>query len=544
VDRRSLTAASLAAAILLGGCSRGPEGQGGAGQGGQGATATAPVAGGEARLVAAGLVRSLLASADGAWLAWLEGCQELQGRFLPPGTASCDLVVARADGGEPVRVARGVSTLPHAVLTAPSGGAFAALAGYDHASGAGELVLVRDGAARTVAEGVTFAGFLPGGALLAVAKGALVAVGEGGAARPIPGGEGVASFSTAPPPLQGRAVAVLARRPAAAGGALLALGADLARAEPIAAGTLDYALGAGGAYACTAGRPDRSELWAGGPGAPVRLASGAQAFAFSPDGTSLAWIGAAAPGRPGDLFAGGVGAGQAAPVRLGAEVGEHRWAAAGGRLAWLERYDQGTRTGALAAARPGGPVRRLGRAISAFELAPDGRAIAYLRHTTQGGYSVDLELASLEGEPGPARTVARGVFGFAFSPDGRWLLYRTRCTRQAEACDLERVPAAASPQAAGGAAGIAAAVPAPELLAQGMKSFEFDPRNAGRLLLTWQRTDSTALDAGVWQGRLVALDQGVLPGSLRLLGPDSRRVAYAVVQPRRAGVRVAVLPAP
>jgi len=549
VDRslRFLSRLAAAGLLLLAACTRGG--------GEQAAPAQATGAAGPgARLVAPGLVRALTTSADGAWLAWLDGCQELQGRFLPPGTAACDLQVARADGGAPVRAARGVTSLPHGVLAAPAGGAFAALADYDHATGAGTLVLVRDGAARTVAEGVTFTGFLPGGGvLLAVARGALLLVGQDGSARPVPGAEGVTSFSVAPPPLEGRAVAVLARRPGSAGGGLVALGPDLARARPVAAGTLDFALGAGGAWAWTSGRSDRAELWLGRAGAPARLAGGVQSFTFSPDGAALAWIGAPAPGRPGELFAARTGAGEgAAAVRLGAGVGEHRWAPAGGRLAWLEGYDQGSRTGLLAAAVPGGPVRRLGRGISSFELAPDGRSIAFLRHTTQGGFSVDLELAALDGAAGPPRTVARGVFGFAFSPDGRWLLYRTRCTRQAEACDLERVPAGgADPTVAPGPAaarqGAAAAGPggpAPEQLAQGVKSFEFDPRDPGRLLLTWQRSDSTALDVAIWQGRLVTVDQGVLPGSARFLPPDSRRVAYAVVQPKRAGVRVAALPSP
>ncbi|MBL0274958.1 MAG: PD40 domain-containing protein [Anaeromyxobacter sp.] len=129
--------------------------------------------------------------------------------------------------------------------------------------------------------------------------------------------------------------------------------------------------------------------------------------------------------------------------------------------------------------------------------------------------------------------MARGVFGFTFSPDGRWLYYRTRCTRQAEACDLERVPTGGPPDARG------------EELAQGVKSFEFDPHDPGRLLVTWQRPDLVALDVAVWQGgKLVAVDRGALPGSVRFLGPDSRRVAYAVVEPKRAGVYVATLPAP
>jgi dipeptidyl aminopeptidase/acylaminoacyl peptidase len=220
-------------------------------------------------------------------------------------------------------------------------------------------------------------------------------------------------------------------------------------------------------------------------------------------------------------------------VTLGREVGEHRWAARAARLAWLERYDPRTRAGVLGAGGPELAPRTFGRGVTDFELSPDGDRLAFLRHTTEGGYSVNLELADVEAPPGaPPRTVARGVFGFAFSPDGRWLLYRTRCTRQAEACDLERLALAGAPGAG------------PEELARGVKSFEFDPRDPARLLLAWQRADSTALDVAVWQGRLVAIDQGVLPGSARFLGPDSRRVAYAVVQPRRAGLYLATVPSP
>jgi hypothetical protein len=76
-----------------------------------------------------------------------------------------------------------------------------------------------------------------------------------------------------------------------------------------------------------------------------------------------------------------------------------------------------------------------------------------------------------------------------------------------------------------------------------VKSFEFDPRDPGRLLVTWQRMEMVALDVAVWrEGKLTAIDTFVQPGSARFLGPDSRRVAYAVVHPKRAGVYVAELP--
>jgi hypothetical protein len=178
------------------------------------------------------------------------------------------------------------------------------------------------------------------------------------------------------------------------------------------------------------------------------------------------------------------------------------------------------------------PHRTFGKNVTDIEISADGRAVAWLQHTSRGGYSVDLRLAAVEGDAPPA-LVAGGVFGFAFSPDSQFLYYRTRCVRNGEACDLERVPAA----------GLAPGK-APEVLAPGVKSFEFDPRAPGRLLVAWQRTERAALDIGVWeQGKLVRVDTVVLPGSAFLLG-GTRRVAYVVVDPKRAGVYVADLPAP
>ena len=257
----------------------------------------------------------------------------------------------------------------------------------------------------------------------------------------------------------------------------------------------------------------------------------------------------ASPGKQGQLFAalevtrlGAAASGNAAdearfralaPRLLGREVGEYRWAARAPRLAWLEQYDPRSRSGVLGVGGAGARPRTFGGNVSDFELSADGRHVAFLRHTAEGGYSVNLELAEVDGPAEAApRRVTRGAFGFAFSPDGRWLYYRTSCARQAESCDLERIPAAAGGQPA-----------APQAIAQGIKSFEFDPRDPERLLITWLRTDQDALDLALWQGgALVTVDQGALPGSARFLGPDSRRLAYAVAQPKRAGAWVATLP--
>jgi hypothetical protein len=263
--------------------------------------------------------------------------------------------------------------------------------------------------------------------------------------------------------------------------------------------------------------------------APTELGRGVQAFAFGPD-LSVAFIADAVPGRQGNLH---LGDARRKDVVLAREVGEFRWAERSPRVAWLERYDPRVRAGTLGVGGRDLAPRTLAQNVSDVELSVVGRDVAFLQHTTRGGYSVDLELAHLEPDGASTTTmVASGVFGFGFSPDGKWLYYRTRCVRNGDACDLERIPAA----------GLAATAK-PERIADGVKSFEFDPLDPERLLLAWQRKDMVALDLGVWDhGRLTRVDAGVLPGSARFLAPDSRRLAYVVVQPKRQGVYVAELP--
>jgi hypothetical protein len=511
--RAASTSAALVAALLsvgLAGC----PGGGAAGEAGVG------------RRLAAGNVRALQASADGAWLAFLEGCVEVKGRLLPLGTATCDLKVISTSGGEARLVARAVPTLPHGAVFAPEGGALAAVADYDFESGAGTLLVVRDGVAREVARAVTFHGFIPGGAgaLLAVAGGRLVYAPADGAPREVDGAAGVASFELAQDGAGGTWRG-LARQPQGAGGRLLALTSAFDRARPVASGTTEYALARrGGLYAYSVQEKGEAALWLGQEEKTRRIGSGARLFALAPGGEAVAWISEAAPGKQGDLQLALAGGG---PSRVAREVGEFRWAGAAARLAWLEQYDPRGRAGVLGVAGPGLAPRTFGKNVTDFELSADGERVAFLRHSVEGGYSVDLWEGTVTGE---ARKVARGVFGFSHSPDGRWLFYRTRCTRNGEACDLERV-------AAGGAAEAK-----PELVAPGVKSFEFDPRDPARLLLTWQRADLVALDFGIWKdGKVDQVDKGALPGSIRFLGPDSGRVAFAVVQPKRSGVYLADL---
>jgi hypothetical protein len=486
------------------------------------------------RRLAATEARVLSASADGAWLAYLDGCREARGQFLPPQTASCDLRVVAAAGGDPRKVASAVTTLPGALTWHPRAPILAALGEYDYLSGTGTLYLSADGGpGREVAEAVGFHGFAPGDdRVVAVAGGRIVSARPGEALEWMPGAEGLTSFELspawrAPPP---GAVAALLRRPGRRGGLLLAQARD-GKLREVSSAAGDYAFApGGGAFAYTVQGPQGYDLEVVAGGGPPRVAGrSVRTFSFAPAGDAIAFVAGASPGKQGDLLAGPVGG----PYQvMGREVGELSWARGAGRLAWLEGYDPRVRSGVAGAGGPGLRPRTFGKNVTDVEISPDGQAVAWLQHSTRGGYSVDLHLAPVEGEA-PDAVVATGVFGFAFSPDSAHLYFRTRCVRNGEACDLVRVPAAG-------------VVPGrtPEELAQGVKSFEFDPGAPGRILLGWQRTDRAALDIGVWElGKVVRVDTLVLPGSAALV-PGRRRVAYVVVDPKRAGVYLADLPAP
>lgn len=485
---------------------------------------------------AAAAARDLAATADGAWLAWLDGCADARARSLPLGTATCDLRVVPAAGGEPVLVARATTSLPGAVLASPAGAEVAALSGYDYAVGAGALVVWRAGAGpRTLAEGVTFHGYGPDGTLGYIAGGELFLAPPGGAPAKVAGVSGATSFELAGP---GAGLTALVRRRGVSGGELLAVpprpeAGPVPAAVQVAAKVGDYGFGRGRLYAFTRMEADgaRLELAEARPAArPTPLAKAVRVFAFAPQGEAIAYVAEASPGKQGNLH---LRAADGAERSLAREVGEFRWAARAPRLAWLEEYDPRVRSGTIGAGGVDAPRRTFGRNVSDLELSSDGRYVAFLQHSTRGGYSVDLLLADVSAPEGAApRRLAQGSFGFSFSPDARWLYYRTRCERNGEACDLERVD-------------VAAPAAQPELVAEGVKSFEYAPQAPGRLLLTWKRLDRDALDVAVWEaGRLVTVDTYVRPGSARFLGPDARRLTYVVAHEKRAGVYVAELTGP
>ena len=470
------------------------------------------------RRVAEGPIQALRASADGGYLAFLHRCEPVKDRTLPPGTGSCELAVVASGGGRARSIARGVTTLPQGFAWSGAGHALAALGEYDHVEGLGTLVAWWGEAPRRMAAGVGFYALDRGGRAAWVSGGQLFLAGaEGAAPAPVAGAERVATFEFG----GGEGIELLARRTARAGGELLAVRDHAAKA--LAPDVREYAFArAGGRFAFTSGKSQALTVGAGDGLRPAHLGRDVHAFLFSPRGDAIAYVADAAPGRQGDLW---LAASGSAPVRLAERVGEPRWTADGSRLAWLQEYDPRSRTGTLSVGGPGVKPTPLGKNVSDFDLTSDGASIAYLVHETAGGYSVDLSLAAR----GERSLVSKGVFGFAFSPDGRWLYYRTSCVREAESCDLFRVPAAGLPP--GGK---------PEPIAQGVKSFDFAPGRPDRLLLSWARKDRVALDLALWEGgRLTAVDTYALPGSAQFLGGDPGRIAYAVVDAKRAGAYVA-----
>jgi dipeptidyl aminopeptidase/acylaminoacyl peptidase len=476
--------------------------------------------------VAEGAVLSLRASADGAYLAFLHHCQPVKDRTLPPGTSSCDLAVAPSGGGAARRVAGRVTTLPQGHAWSASGHVLAALADYDHVEGLGQLVLWSGAEPHRVSDVVSFYALdRAGGQVGWVSEGQLyVGRVESFAPVAVAGAERVATFE-----FGGSEPAVLlARRSARAGGVLLAVRDHVAVA--VAADVRDYGFARDGRrFAFTAGTSQSlSVASAAGFHPAPPLGREVRAFLFSPRDDAIAFVADAVPGRQGDLYLAAPGG---APGRVAQRVGDLRWSSDGSRLAWLQDYDPRSRTGTLALGGLGVPSAVVSRNVSDFDLTSDGSSVAFLVHETAGGYSVNLGLSQATGSGAPS-TVARGVFGFSFSPDSRWLYYRAACVREAESCDLLRVPASG---------------PAPdgraELVAQGVKSFEFAPGRPDRLLVSWARKDRVALDLAFWEGgKLTAIDTYALPGSVQFLGGAPGRIAYAVVQTKRAGAYVAEVP--
>jgi hypothetical protein len=437
--------------------------------------------------VSSGPALALAASPEGSRIAWIGDCGT--GASDRSGPPSCALLSAPAAGGEVVRVAAGLPAA--AAFSFGPDGSIAVIGRRDPATGGGPLTLLRPGASpRVLAPSATALAWGPAGELAFASGGDVAVVSPAGAEVRLRGGPAAGEIAFAPAPAR----VVAARARGADGAPVLVLWRDL-----------------------------------DGPGAVV--ARDVSSFAFSADGAWLAAVAGVVPGADGELVlvpAVPSSAG-AAVTPLARSVGEFRWAAAGNRLAWLEAFDARIHAGRLAAAPPGEKPVVLGERVTAFELAPAGQALAFVRHVTEGGYAASLELSAPPGAP--PRALARDAASFAFSPDGRWLCWRAGCAATGDSCALLRLPVDAG------------AGTAPEQLADGVQAFAFDPARADRLLLSLARRDGAGVDVALWEGgRLTAVAAGAVPGSPRFTARDGRRVAWIAAGGPHAGVRTAELP--
>ena len=441
------------------------------------------------RRIFEGPVALLVASPDGARLAWLSGCTAgVPGKSAP----GCSLLVAPVGGGAPVRVAEGVTPAAGSFAWTRDG-AILALARRDGGTGAGDLVLWRPGAEpRLLAPGATAFAAGPGGEVAFAASGEVVLVTSSGDPSTLRGGAGAFELAFAPAPE--RALAARAR-------------------------------GAGGAPVLL--------LWRGTGGDPALVARDVGSFAFSPDGAWLATVSGLVPGTEGALVAVPVARGAGPlpdPIPVARAVGTFQWAAGAPRLAWLEGFDARVHAGKLASAQPGQAPVVFGDRVTSFELSPGGGQLAFVRHVTEGGYSANLELTATAASA-PV-LLARDAGGFAFSPDGRFVYWRGGCSPSGEGCALFRLSAG----------GPGPSTP-PERLADGVASFALSPGPGDRALVSLSRKDGSGVDVAAWTGgRLVPLDVRALPGSAILLPPDGKRAAWIGTGPDRQGVVVADLP--
>ena len=170
-------------------------------------------------------------------------------------------------------------------------------------------------------------------------------------------------------------------------------------------------------------RRGEGELWTAAPGAgPAQVAQRARAFAWSPDGSLLAWVGEDRFGVRGREPVTLQGAQGIAWSPDGKRVAARTSAATGGRLAVLEVAS--------------GELREMGTGTSDFAFAPDGSLAALGPPPPKGG---DRPLR-VDG-----REVGRAT-GFAFSPDGKRLALLSTGKRPGEAVgdlyEQARVPGA------------------------------------------------------------------------------------------------------
>jgi hypothetical protein len=212
-----------------------------------------------------------------------------------------------------------------------------------------------------------------------------------------------------------------------------------------------------------------------------QIASGAGAFAFSPNAKWLGRVEGQKPEELGNLF---VGAADGSPGKpIAKHVAEFEFSPTSSAVAYLELYDVSARAGVLGVAdvQDAKPKKVSGR-VPNFDWAPDGKSVAFVARYLKPIYSVDLMLFPLGEEK--AFKVNPGVFGYNYDPKSRYLYFRTNCLNEGRLCDLMKVE-------------LARPTDPPVRIVEGV--YTFHPSETGeRLLVSYPRSDSRLYDAAVF----------------------------------------------
>lgn len=522
--------------------------------------------------------RGLKATADGAHLVFVTDVKPPQDKEdVPEGLMIGALATVPAAGGAVRVLGQGVTTLAGAFQLSPDGRFVAFLSGFQIDRHVGALQLAElaraDGAPRPLGEAVSFYRFSGDGRWLGYVESGALHLFELARGRDLLVERDVATFE-----FSANGEALLFRKPLAAGGLLRlsAIGEEGAsEISTVAERVGDYGFSPDGRFYALTARVE-------GPGAPYRmlvsetsstkprpLGDEAGAFTFSPDSKRVAFVANQTPGMPhGDLFVAELPLTEAAgaPRQIGASVADFRFSPTSDAIALREnqRNERGQMWQEFKVVRlPSGEVRlhekALPKSFINFLFSDDGRELAFIKHV-----KADINLWRLDMTTATApELVAPWTFEYRFprprAGEAQALWYRGACIREGRQCDLFEAVRTTAPQAAGTEAGAAMSGPAkasskgteavaPPVhpkIALAISDFTISPAGT-RLFLDLPRLDTVTSFDLAWQPATKGaspktIDRQVLKGSLTLLDPEGRRVAYVVTDRHREGVYVAAL---
>ncbi len=480
--------------------------------------------------------RNLAVSPDGATVAFVGDVKPPPEKGAPEGIFQGVLTTVPVAGGTPRQLGGGVPTLEHGFMFSPDGKHIAWLQGFRFADQSGTLQVAANptGDARNLAEHTRFYRFSPDGKFLGYVASGQVHLVELATSTDRLVTSDATTFEFA-----ADSASVLIRKPISAGGDLL-LAKVKGTEAPKKLG--DHV----GEYAFT---PDGTAVAftarQGGPEAPYSLfilpvnggelrkaGEGVSNFNFSPDGKYIAFIDGVKITRTfGDLQVASVSGG--APRKLGENVVETKWAPDSSAVAFRENHEDSSgrkRVTFKYAQLPDGEVKLVDEGVSSFVWSEDGRNLAYLQRVTKPIFSVDLFVRPVGADT--SKRIDKGVFGYQFAPSNTEIWYRAGCTREGRECDL-RSQKLDAPEGA-----------LPKVMLQGIWTFR--PTDDGsKMLISFPRLDTEAAgDLGFFEPGLAkparGIDQYALTAA-QFVGPKADKLVYIVTERKREGVYVADL---